>query len=258
MGELVGATAEAFIARHLGEAGRAWLATVPGTVAALAERWGLEIGEPLRGGVLSCVFAVSTAEGDPAVLKLAGPWDRPADEIACLERWQGVGAPLLLQADPDRGALLLERIEPGTSAVEAEPAAVASLVECLHLAPPPGMRELADVARGRVERALADGRASSYQADWAIARIDALGADAPAPVLLHGDFDERNILASASRGLVAIDPLPCVGDPAYDAGHWAQANGRPGRRARTAAIAEALGLPVERVRGWCAVAAIHG
>lgn len=35
-------------------------------------------------------------------------------------------------------------------------------------------------------------------------------------VMLHGDFHPHNILA-AERGWLAIDPLPVVGDPAYDA-----------------------------------------
>ena len=101
-------------------------------------------------------------------------------------------------------------------------------------------------------------RASHDRAAWALAAIEQLEADAPAPVLLHGDFDWRNLLRCDKRGLAAIDPLACAGDPAYDAGYWAQAAGDPGRRARTTAIAEALDLDVRRVRAWCAVVAVHG
>jgi len=37
-------------------------------------------------------------------------------------------------------------------------------------------------------------------------------------VLLHGDLTAVNVLdGGQSRGLVAIDPAPCVGDPAFDA-----------------------------------------
>jgi streptomycin 6-kinase len=247
-------TFRAFVARRFGNEGRAWLATLPALEQELASAWGLELGEELAGGTLSRVVAA----GADAVLKLGGPWDRVEDEIACLERWHGDGAPRLLRADPAHHALLLERIRPGTRAVDADPAAVGALLRLLHVEPPAGLSALADVAGRRVERALADGRTTAAKADWARAKIAELTQDPPEPRLLHGDFDERNLLVCARQGLAAIDPLPCAGDPAYDAGYWAHANRRPGRRARTTAIAAALGLPVERVRGWCAVVAVHG
>jgi streptomycin 6-kinase len=31
-------------------------------------------------------------------------------------------------------------------------------------------------------------------------------------------IENKNILVCQKRGLVVIDPLPCIGDPAYDAG----------------------------------------
>ena len=45
-----------------------------------------------------------------------------------------------------------------------------------------------------------------------------LAADAAPTVLLHGDLTPVNILdGGAERGLVAIDPAPRLGDPAFDA-----------------------------------------
>ena len=256
--EEVHASFRSFVARHLGSQGRTWLAGLGPTLESLRDAWTLTLGPELPGGVLACVHAVTTGDGLPAVLKVAGPWDRPGDEIACLRRWDGNAAPVLIRADPERGAMLLERIEPGSPAVSASATEVAAVLRHLQTAPLAAFRPLGAVARGRVRRALAQERTTPYKAEWGLARIDELEREAPAPVLLHGDFDERNLLVCNRRGLAAIDPLPCAGDPAYDAGHWAHANGRPGRRARTTEIAEALGLPLERVRGWCAVAAIHG
>jgi streptomycin 6-kinase len=257
-GELVEATSAAFIARCFGDAGRAWLQTVPALVETYASRWQVEVGEELRGGLLSRVFAARRATGERVVLKLCGPWDRADDEISCLAHWNGEASPKLLHADPRRGALLLERIDPGAPAVGASATDVASVLRRLHTPPMPALRPLGEVARGRVERARVQGRTTLSKMEWALARINELEEDPPAPVLLHGDFDERNLLTCARRGLAAIDPLPATGDPSYDAGHWAHANGRPGRRARTTAIAEATGLPLGRVRGWCAVVAVHG
>jgi streptomycin 6-kinase len=251
-------TSDAFLARHFGDEGRAWLATVPGTLEELVSEWRLRLGARLHGGLLAIVHEATTAEGGRVVLKLASRWDRPLEEIASLGTWAGGGAPSLLQADPARGALLLERIEPGLRARDAEAAAVADVLRQLHREPPAGVRTLAEVARRRLARAVVERRANDDRARWALAAIEQLEAEPVAPVLVHGDFDWRNLLRCNRRGLAAIDPLACAGDPAYDAGYWAQAAGDPGRRARTTAIAEALGLDVRRVRAWCAVVAVHG
>ena len=253
MGELVHETFRSFVARQLGDEGRAWLDGLPPLVEELAQQWELELGRELVGGVLAFVCAV---DGE-RVLKVAGPWDRPADEIEALRRWAGAPAPRLLRDDADRGALLLERIRPGERATTATASEVAPLLATLHTEPGP-FRPLAVVARRRVERAAEQGRARAEAVERALGTIAELDRDAPPPVLLHGDFDDRNLLTCASRGLAAIDPLPCAGDPAYDAACWAHANGRPDRRERIAAIAAATGFDPERVRAWSEVVAVHG
>jgi streptomycin 6-kinase len=249
----------AFVARTFGDAGRRWLDELPAITADLAARWQLELGAELPGGVLACVRDARTAVGRPVVLKIGVPFFPARDEAAALRAWHGGASPELVETDERAGALLLERIDPGTPAWDADAGAVAAVLGRLHQAPPfPGLRELAAEATDRVLRALEQGRTTAYKSDWALRRIEELEREPADAVLLHGDFDGRNLLRCGRRGLAAIDPLPCVGDPAYDAGHWAHANGLPGRRARTTAIADALGLDVRRVRGWCAVAAIHG
>jgi streptomycin 6-kinase len=251
-------TSEAFLARHFGDDGRAWLATVPGVIEQLADEWQLTLGAPLRGGLLAIVRDATTADGERVVLKLASRWDRPLEEIACLEMWAGGGAPRLLRADAARGAMLLERIEPALRARDAHAAEVANVLDHLHREPPEGIRTLGEVARRRLARAVLERRANDERARWALAAIERLEAEPVDPVLLHGDFDWRNLLRCELRGLAAIDPLACAGDPAYDAGYWAQAGGDAGRRTRTTAIADALDLDVRRVRAWCAVVAVHG
>lgn len=257
-GEEVSPGFRAFVARTFGEEGATWLASLPDRLERASARFGLTIGAELPGGVLSCVCAVTTRRGEPAVLKLAGSWDRPTDEIACLERWAGGGAPRLLAAEPETGSLLLERVVPGSPATDATADEVAALLRRLHVAPLRGLPELGDVALRRLARAVAQQRVSADRAARAAERVSLLAVDAPEPVLLHGDLGRRNVLRCARRGLVAIDPLPCAGDPAYDAACWAHAGGRPGRRARQLEIAAAYGLDPARVRGWGVVVALHG
>jgi streptomycin 6-kinase len=257
VGELVHETFRAFVTRQFGAAGRAWLDSLPKARAAAAAEWELEIGRELNGGVLAWVLDARTADGRDVVLKLAGPWDRPRDEIVALRRWAGGPTPRLLHADPDRGALLLERIRPATPADDAAVADVARLLGALHVEPP-SVPPLADVVRERLTLAVEQERARPERAATALDTLEKLEHTAPPPRLLHGDFDERNLLQCERRGLVAIDPLPAVGDPAYDAAYWAHANRRPGARERAEAIAAELGIDPLRVRRWLGVVAVHG
>jgi streptomycin 6-kinase len=257
-GEVVEPGLRAFTVRTFGDAGRAWLATLPEIVRELATRWELELGRELPGGLLACVCEATTAAGSRAVLKVGAPWSRSTDEIAALRSWAGRGAPAVLASDERLGALVMERIDPGTHPADADPEALARTLRALHLSPLEGLPPLAEVVRQRVAVALRDGRAHGRKAAWAISTLERLERNAPPPVLLHGDLDERNLLVCDRRGLVAIDPSPCAGDPAYDAGYWVHGNRRRGRRARLGAIVAATGLDRARVRDWAAVVGVHG
>lgn len=260
-GELVQPGFRAFVARIGGADGRAWIATLPVRLDELASAWGLTLGSELPGGLLACVVEATTADGADAVLKLPSPWACVADELASLRLWQGRGAPSLLAADEERGALLLERIRPGGLALDATAEDVAALLDLLHVTAAHGLPQLELKVRRRLERAVAEGRARGRRLEWAWDALARLAVGAPAPVLVHGDFDERNLLCCGRRGLCAIDPLPAVGDGAYDAAYWVHANGRPGRRARFDAMATALCLDHDgraRLRDWCGIVAVHG
>lgn len=258
MGEVVQPTFRSSVTRLVGDDARAWLEELPALEAELVDRWRLELGPELPGGLLASVRAVRRATGTDAVLKLAGPWDRTADEIACLRRWAGGPAPELLDADESRGAMLLERIVPGEAAIDASAEQVAALLRQIQLPDLARLWPLVEVARRRLDRAEREGRASGGRLAWARTAVERLAEGGPAASIVHGDFDERNLLTCARRGLCAIDPLPCAGDGTYDAAYWVHANRRPGRRARFDAIASALELDRGRLRDWCAVIAVHG
>lgn len=192
------------------------------------------------------------------MLKVGPPWRRALEELDALETWAGSGAPAALRVDRDRAAVLLERIRPGTKPTETAAADVARVLRRLHVDPPERLPALAGIVRLRLANAVAQQRTTRERAEAAARKVERLEADAPAPVLLHGDFDDRNLLVCERRGLAAIDPLPCAGDPAYDAAYWAHAGRRPGVRERRGAIADAYGLGGGRVRLWGEVIAVHG
>jgi streptomycin 6-kinase len=135
---------------------------------------------------------------------------------------------------------------------------VAALLRRLHVPAGDEAPSLEAVVGERLQTAAREGRANPRRLAWAHAAAARLTESAPAPVLLHGDFDDRNLVHCARRGLCAVDPLPALGDPAYDAATWVHANGARGRRARLDGIVAASGLDRERVRDWAAVAGVHG
>ena len=82
-----------------------------------------------------------------------------------------------------------------------------------------------------------------------------LAADPVTAVVLHGDLTPANILdGGPARGLVAVDPAPCVGDPAFDAVDlllWGPENADT-FITRADQIAAVLGVDANRLIRWAA------
>jgi|SRR5919201_1133322 streptomycin 6-kinase len=265
---------QAFAERPFDLRDRAWIARLPSLVDRYRHAWRLEIEHVLVGGVMSCCLAVRTASGQPAVLKLAGPRTPARPEIMALTHWAGGPAPSLLVADDTGGAMLLERVVPGRpcggGADELDLTRVAQVLRALHTPPASAivanLRSLADAVEERIagveatvaDRALEDAELISARLGEA-RRITAalLRSWRSDSVVLHGDFEGRNILTCARRGLVAIDPIPSLGDPAYDAAYFATRGSSPiGGAERCTQLARELQLDPARVRRWAAVVAL--
>ena len=264
-----------FVARHYGPRGRAWLAGLPGRIERYRAEWELEVEGVLPTGFSSSCLSVTTAEGAAAVLKLSGPWTPARPEALALRVWDGGPAPRLLRADEaGDGALLIERIIPGQPLSNAEDdliRGVTQLLSSLHGRPaseeaarllPP----LAAVVGALITTAGAEAAArSSDEASTLAPRLERtrrlaqklLSSAKGDATLLHGDLENRNILHCKTRGLVAIDPSPCVGDAAYDAGYWLANVDRHEREATSALLARRLDLDQTRLRGWAAVVSRH-
>lgn len=263
-----------FVARHFGALGSEWLAGLPERIERYRVEWELEIASFLPGGLMSCCLAVTTTEGQAAVLKLAGPWTPARPEVRALKVWNGGPAPRLLRADAIGDAFLLERIAPGQSLASAGPDQIrhlGRLVRCLHDV---GVSEetarllprLADVVESRIATAGAEAAARSRdEAHMLAPRLERarrlarklLSSREGNVTLLHGDLENRNILHCSVRGLVAIDPLPCVGDAAYDAGYWLGNIDRDERDEASVWLAEHLDLDHTRLLAWAAVATLE-
>jgi streptomycin 6-kinase len=189
----------------------------------------------------------------------------------------GRGAVRLLAQDRERGALLIERCEPGTSlrtVADADEALAteADLLERMWRRPPAGHTFGLlgdDVTRwagafpgvweqlGRpFERGLVDAAVSAAR-ELAPTQGD--------EVLLHQDFHSANVLRAEREAWLAIDPQPLVGERELDAASllrdrrhelfrepdpWAQLH------RRLDWLTERLGLDRERTRAWGVVHAL--
>ncbi|MFH8984528.1 aminoglycoside phosphotransferase family protein [Streptomyces varsoviensis] len=254
-----------------GDAARDWLATLPARARHYLERWELT---PLRvqrpGGRSSMVVLVRQSDDTPAALKLGLLDEETAQEHAALTQWNGWGAARLLRADPEGGALLLERLHGDVSLRSlADPKAMleaAATLQRLWVNPEEGHRFVSVADR---TAALADQvreqRAQPWAADAeavvdeALELRDALVADAPGDALLHGDYHQGNVLAGDRVPWLAIDPKPLVGERAYDLARLvrdrsdtllASSGAASAARRRVAKLADSLDVDRDRLRGW--------
>jgi streptomycin 6-kinase len=221
------------------------------------------------------VFGCVTAGGEEVAVKLTATPAEARAEAAALTSWAGTGVAVpLIAADPEHGALLLRRIRPGTplpGGGQEAAGAAAGVLRRLHPARPSGFPfpDLRETYLGFERRARDDAR-YEQQASGDPARGEAglrqLGAARAAAlelctttgraVLLHGDFLGKNLLWNGT-GYLAIDPIPCLGDPCADAGFFAA--GQPpaaGIFPRAGALAARLGLDRPRTLRWAAIWAV--
>lgn len=97
-----------------GEQGAIWLKRLPDLLAGAAARWGIELGEPYQDLSYNYVLRGVRQDGRKVVLKIGVPNRELFTEIAALRTFNGRGAVELISALPESGAMLLDRLEPGT------------------------------------------------------------------------------------------------------------------------------------------------
>ncbi|MEU1298916.1 aminoglycoside phosphotransferase family protein [Streptomyces shenzhenensis] len=244
-----------------GEAGRAFVADLPGRAAEFLRRWELRVDGPAMYGVCALVLPVVRADGSPAALKLQPLDEESAGEPLALRAWDGDGAVRLLAHDEPTCTLLLERLDEGRMLrdvpdTRAAVRVISALLARLTARPaPPGMRRLGDIAQRMLE-----------QMPWALERVPdpadrRLLADCAAAVrevlaepgdrLLHWDLHYENVLAARRADWLAIDPKPLAGDPGFDLLPAIDNRYDPAEtRWRFDALTDALGLDRERARAW--------
>lgn len=251
-----------------------WLEAVPRLVEECARRWSLRLEDPFRGEI-SYVAPGRTPNGSEVVLKVNFPSWESENEAAALEHWEGRGAVRLLDHDPDRRALLLERCLPGDVLWdEAEDRATEEMAGVLGAlwekeAPGEPFVDLASAARGwssRLQRAYERAQDPFERSllDEALSFMATAQSRQEDDVVLHQDLHGGNILRRGSEW-VAIDPKPLVGERAFDlASHVRDrrqrmrddSDSRAVIRRRLERLCSSLDVDHDRARGWAVAHAL--
>lgn len=246
-----------------GAAGRRWISELPGLVEQLCAEWSLTVEDPApRHGGLGLVVMVRRA-GVPLALKVSWQETSTHDQEVALAAWDGRGAVQLVEAAPDRGALLLERLDPGRTLHDLELWTAAELagrlIRRLSVPAPPGLRTLSTVAAemalhlARRQQALGDPVPRAWL-DAARGLAQELG-ERPVGVLVHADLHYGNVLAGRREPWLAIDPRAIDGSPEFSVPEllWTRADdlvdGAAVRRL-VRVLADSGELDHEIARGW--------
>ncbi len=250
--------------------GPAWLRQLPELLEACAERWSLTLHPPFPALSYNFVAPATRADGTPAVLKMGLPNPELRTETEALRLFGGRGSVRLLASDEPQGALLLERLSPGQTLFivedDAEATEIAIEVMARLWLPRPPEDLFPTVARWaeglKRLRERYDGGTGPLPARLVEAAehwFDRLIPTMAAPVLLHGDLHQQNILSAERQPWLAVDPKGVIGEPAYEVGAWLR-NPPPGLPERSILqktferrvdqFVERLGFDRQRVVGW--------
>lgn len=219
-----------------GAAGRRWLDELPEVVAALADRWGLQLARSLRGGTASYVVAATDSSGRPCVLKVGMALDTDQEDtfarsVRVHQLAGGRGCAELLDHDTSVPAMLLERLGPNLDELGMDvPEILDTITTTVHafwrpvaadMGLPTGADKAAWLARS-IETSWdeLDRPCDRDVIDRALALCDQRAAafDPRRAVLVHGDAHGWNTLEAGSGSFKFVDPEGLRSQPEHDLG----------------------------------------
>lgn len=250
---------------RFGTPAAAWIDDFGAIVAELCRKWTLDPHTVRVGGTGAVVECRSAADGQRYALKLSPDHTITEQEAAALTYWADAHTVVdLVDADAAGGAILLEWL-PGAAGLTADAWAPATFTDLVADLYSPGRTRPLDVplASERLEfvfelwnrrqRALAHSPIEA--AVWQRCQAAAMELAGEGDAVLHGDLHLGNILrVGGGRGIVAIDPRPCIGDPAMDLTDLAMAGAASEAeiRSRCDQLADlADSIDADRLWLWC-------
>ena len=239
--------------------GTDWLDALPALVADQCRRWDLSPEPGVRHGSNALVVPVRRG-AERLALRLSPPGDDVEREAATLRFWDGRGTVRLLDADPERRALLLEWISPGRPLADlplAEiPPIVGAVLRRLAVPAPDDIASTGEVisedARSWPRRwAALGGPGSRRLLDAALAAASEVAEPATPLLAVNADLHHHQILQAEREPWLVVDPVLLRGDVGYDLGRllWSRLDElttAAAVRTHLAAVVDAADLDLDR------------
>jgi len=211
------------------ESGSAWLDAYPQLLKDCLDYWQLSIvGTNTSGLAINMIYFVETSALESRVLKIGHPHPDQKTEMLALQRFDGkYSVPLI---DDYRGAILLERIFPGTTlrlSSQNDHHLLSALTLFLNL-PRPIL-----ISESKLFPTYSDWLKNAFNEYKSVDRKnDLLGEylplaeklfreiDTGQSCLLHGDLHHENILLNQQGSWTAIDPKGVIGPKVMECGRY--------------------------------------
>ena len=209
-----------------------WLKNLPELRAFLVERWSLENIQAADQLSYNYIEYATSPDHGQVVLKMGCPNPELETEIKALAYYRGLESVVkILDWDMDRGALLLERIQPGynlTSLSNDQEATqiVGNLILKLRQSAPEG-KEFPTIKKwcqgfNRYDEIYRDqaGPLPQRLFSYASGLVQELLESREDQYFLHGDLHHSNLLFLEGGTWIAIDPKGVIGELACEVGPY--------------------------------------
>jgi streptomycin 6-kinase len=242
--------------------GSEWLATLPRLVRDQCRRWNLRLDGPVRHGSNAIAIAVTRAD-EELMLRMAPPRPDVDEQVRALRFWNGRGTVRLVQADPQRGALLLERLaaddSPRLVPVDIALGVLGRMMRRLAIPAPPHVQSTATIVAART---------GEMEADWVhlgrpflrclltdTLTIATSLSTTTSTLAVNTDLYSDQILRGRREPWLAVDPVLRRGDIEYDLARalWTRIDEMPHLadiRRHFDTAAGGAGVDRDRARDW--------
>jgi streptomycin 6-kinase len=201
--------------------GQEWLASLPAGVQSQCERWDLRFDGELAHGSNAIVLPVRR-DDEPLALRMTPPGPGIAEQIHALRWWDGRGMVRLLEADPDRGAMLLERLGSPLNDAPLDEAigVLGGLMRRLAVPADPMALSTAQIASDRAAELEPDWERLGRPFDVAWLReagqVGGRLATTVNELAVNGDFHADQVLRGVREPWLVVDPVMYRGDIELD------------------------------------------